>query len=81
MRKLPNEDNRHHEGAPLLVSTDKLAELLGFSAKTIRRGVQSRKIPPPVRVGSRPRFILDIINAWIAAGCPSMDDWDVPESQ
>ncbi len=81
MRKLPNEDNRHHNGAPLLVSVEKLAELLEVSARTIRRGVENRKIPPPVRVGSLVTWRLAIINAWIAGGCPSMDDWDMPELQ
>ena len=81
MRKQPNEDSHHHNGAPLLISTEKLAELLELSKKTIGRYVLSRKIPPPVRVGSRSRFRFDIINAWIADGCPSMDDWDAAEFQ
>ena len=81
MIRRPNEGHPRRNGAPLLVSVERLAKLLEVSPRTIRRGVESGKIPPPVRVGSLVRWRLDIIYAWIADGCPSMDDWDMPEFQ
>lgn len=72
----PLEDEQHPD--PLLVSAKELARLLGISLKTIGRRRQTRHIPPPVQVGSLVRWQLATIIAWVADGCPHMDDWDMP---
>ena len=72
----PLEDHQHP--APLLVSTKELARLLKISQKSVRRRWLTGHIPPPVRIGNSVRWRLDIIEAWIAADCPHMDDWEEP---
>ena len=62
---------------PLLVDATKLGELLSLSRASIFTAHAAGKIPRPVRPGVRdPRWCVDEIRQWIAAGCPAREDWE-----
>ena len=46
--------------------------VLSCSPRHIYRLVDAGKMPPPVRLGALVRWNRATIDAWIAAGCPSM---------
>jgi len=46
-------------------------ERLMLSTKTIRRWVDAGRIPGVVRLGRLVRFNMQILDQWIAAGCPT----------
>ena len=57
----------------LLVSADKLAEMLDISVRTLWRLRSAGKLPPALKVGGCVRWRLAEVRAWIAAGCPHVD--------
>lgn len=63
-------DNHQHDG-PLLLSAEKLAELLGISIRTLWRLRASGKLPHPIRLGGSVRWRACDIGDWIEAGCPT----------
>ena len=77
-KNTPDQSGGHGPTDPLLVSVEELARLLQISKRTISRDRLTGDVPPPVRVGKLVRWRLDIIVAWIADGCPHMDDWEMP---
>jgi excisionase family DNA binding protein len=57
--------------APML-TVDTLAELLGVSARHVRRLVDAGRAPQPVRLGRSCRWPRAAVETWIAAGCPKI---------
>ena len=55
--------------APML-DLDGFAELLGVSARHVRRLVDAGKCPPPVKLGACVRWPRPVVEAWIADNCP-----------
>jgi predicted DNA-binding transcriptional regulator AlpA len=60
------------QDAPLLLSAEKLAQILGISIRTLWRLRAAGKLPVPIRLGGSVRWRLADIEAWIAAGCPKI---------
>jgi excisionase family DNA binding protein len=58
--------------AAALIDVKFVAALNSCSPKHIYRLVDAGKMPPPVRLGALVRWNRATIDAWIAAGCPSM---------
>jgi predicted DNA-binding transcriptional regulator AlpA len=65
------------ETVVLLDDKSTLATLLGTSVRNIDRLNSGRRIPAPVRIGSRPRWRREEILAWIEAGCPGRGAWEM----
>jgi len=59
----------------LLLSAEKLAELLDISLRTLWRLRAAGKLPAPIRLGGSVRWRCSEIEAWIAAGCPTAALW------
>jgi excisionase family DNA binding protein len=59
-----------------LLSISDLAELLNTSTRTIHRLNSACLIPSAVRIGCRPRWRREEIEAWLKAGCPSRNEWE-----
>ena len=57
-------------GGRPLIGMEHLAELIGVSTQTLRRMTQSGKLPEPIRLGRLIRWKPQVIDDWIAAGCP-----------
>ena len=58
--------------AAALIDVKAVAALCVCSTRHIRRLVDEGKMPRPTRLGALVRFNRATIDAWIAAGCPSM---------
>lgn len=57
-----------------LCTLAEVAALIDAHKATVRRLWQSNAMPPPMRVGGRPRWRQEVINEWIAKGCPRQED-------
>ena len=59
---------------PLLLNMKQVAKLLGISERTVWGRSNSGEMPRARKIGSSPRWSLDELKAWIAAGCPKPTD-------
>jgi excisionase family DNA binding protein len=55
----------------MLISVDRLAELLQVSPRTVWRLVSAGQVPQPLRIGGNTRWRLDSVKEWIEQGCPA----------
>ncbi|MCP4035314.1 MAG: helix-turn-helix domain-containing protein [bacterium] len=65
--------DEHSNGAaftPQLISAVEVGELLGCSARTVRRHADAGLMPWGCKLGHLRRWNSHEIDAWIAAGCP-----------
>ena len=58
----------------LLVDTREAVRLLGVSAKTIYTMEKNGQMPKALRIGKAVRWSYEELKAWIAKGCPSLND-------
>jgi excisionase family DNA binding protein len=58
--------------SPVMLDVNGVAELLGVSARHVRRLVDSGKCPQPVRLGGCVRWPRPLVESWIADGCPKI---------
>lgn len=56
---------------PAMLTVDHVARMLSCSARTIYRLTDSGRMPSPVKLGALVRWPRDVIESWIADGCPS----------
>ncbi len=63
--------------APRLACSAKdAAELLGISRAQFWKLHAAGRVPLPVRLGAKaPRWRVDELRTWLAAGCPNRDVW------
>lgn len=71
----PNASGNRADGnraatSPVMLDVDQFGELLGVSARHVRRLVDAGKAPQPVRLGGCVRWPRPNVEAWIADGCP-----------
>ena len=61
----------------LLVNARDAARLLGISRSQFYMLLSSGRVPAPLRLGTAaPRWRLDELKQWVAAGAPSRDAWE-----
>jgi predicted DNA-binding transcriptional regulator AlpA len=53
-----------------MLDCESFAELLGVSARHLRRLVDAGKAPPPAKLGACSRWPRPVVEAWIADNCP-----------
>ena len=58
------------ESDSLLISAEKLAQMLDISVRTLWRLRAAGKMPAPVRIGGSVRWRAQEVQAWIDGGCP-----------
>lgn len=63
--------NRAAPSAALL-DVESFAGLLGVSTRHVRRLVDAGKAPQPVRLGGCVRWPRNVVEAWLADGCPTI---------
>lgn len=66
----PSQTRKLDDDSTLLVSAEKLAQLLDISIRTLWRLRAAGKLPAPVRLGGSVRWRVDEVQAWIGLGCP-----------
>jgi len=59
-----------------LVDSNRVAELLAVSPRTVWALTSQGAIPKPVRLGRCVRWLEDEIHAWLRAGCPPRQRWE-----
>jgi predicted DNA-binding transcriptional regulator AlpA len=55
-----------------LMSVDDVAMEIGCCGRSVRRWVDSGRMPKPIRLGSLMRWQRAVIEKWIADGCPNV---------
>ena len=58
------------QAEPLGVGARDAAAMIGISVRSLRRGVEGGRIPPPRKIGGRAVWDVPELQAWLAAGCP-----------
>lgn len=53
-----------------------LASFLGVSERHLHRLRAAGKLPRPIRLGRCVRWPLEVIRAWMDAGCPDRSKWE-----
>lgn len=53
-----------------VVTSRQFAARLQISIRTFRRWSSSGMLPPAIKVGAIVRWRRDVVDSWIAAGCP-----------
>ena len=76
-----SEPAAHGSIDPLLLSATSAAALCGKSLRTWRTWDVAGNIPRPVRIGRSTLWRIDELHAWIAAGCPRRDEWEVRKTR
>ena len=61
-------------GHPVLLTAKDVGRLLSCSRRTVYRLADARRIPPPVKLGALSRWPRQVIEQWIAEGCPPCRD-------
>jgi predicted DNA-binding transcriptional regulator AlpA len=71
------EINAPPEGAPILVDASGVARLLSIGRSQVFRLNSAGRLPMPIRkLGARcPRWRVDELRDWVAAGCPDRATW------
>ncbi len=61
------KESMHQSGlnGERLLSEKQVAEMLGVHHNTVKRLYESSKFPKPIWVGSRKRWQLSVVRAWI----------------
>jgi DNA-directed RNA polymerase specialized sigma24 family protein len=66
-----------NDESPLLINARDAASMCGRSERTWRTWDSAGWIPQPVRIGRSTMWRRDELHAWITAGCPRRDDWEI----
>ena len=61
----------------LLADARRLAKLLSLGLRTVRTMDAAGRLPRPVKLGSKTLWSVAEVKAWIAAGCPDRQAWEV----
>lgn len=63
-------NNSSNKGSALLLTVNDVLAIVQMGRSTWFRLVSSGKAPLPVKIGRTSRWPLNVIEEWIAAGCP-----------
>lgn len=55
-----------------MMSVDDVAMEIGCCSRSVRRWVDSGRMPKPIKLGSLVRWPRSVIEQWIAEGCPNV---------
>ena len=68
--------NELKPGDRLAVDAKEAAALLGISERHFRDLNSAGRVPEPIKLGKSPRWSVDELRAWLAAGGPARERWD-----
>lgn len=76
LRKQSSPSLTHPKDPPLALPAARAAQRCGVSRSQWWKLHSAGKVPPPVYLGSRaPRWRVADLDAWLAAGCPTRQQW------
>lgn len=61
----------------LALTAEEVAELLGISRAHVFRLQSSGRLPRPIRLGRAVRWPRTVLEAWLEAGAPPRERWEV----
>lgn len=61
---------------PLLLTAKMAAAMCGKSVRTWRSWDAAGRIPRPIRIGRSTLWDCRELENWVAAGCPSREEWE-----
>ncbi len=67
---MPAQPSNSQEVAPLLISVQTVAKMLGISTRSVWRLHSAGKFIAPVRIGALVRWRHDDVERWVSDGCP-----------
>jgi excisionase family DNA binding protein len=59
-----------------MLTTDQVAEQLQVTPRHVRRLNATGRMPKPVKIGRSTRWSAEVIDNWIASGCPTRAAWE-----
>ena len=68
----PDASGNRAAPSAALLDVEAFAELLGVSSRHVRRLVDGGRAPQPVRLGGCVRWPRNVVEAWLADGCPTI---------
>lgn len=68
------------DAAESLVRLTEVCRILGISRAHASRLNVSGRLPRPIRLGRAVRWSTSELGRWIAAGCPTRDQWEAIDS-
>lgn len=77
MTDKPKSPQPGHASTALLLTARTAAALCGKSLRTWRTWDSAGWIPRPVRIGRSTLWRRSELDAWIGAGCPRREEWEV----
>ena len=63
-----------------LLSVSQVSKLTKLSERTIWRMISENRTPAIVRVGRSVRFMASDVDAWIKAGCPNRETFEIQQA-
>ena len=76
LKDIPSE-GPDGDAKPLLLTAFQAAEMFGAGLRTWRTWQATGRIPQPIRIGRKIYWRSKELRAWIAAGCPDRETWEV----
>jgi prophage regulatory protein len=70
-------NHRSQRPMPLLLTAAEAAALCARSVRTWHTWNAAGFIPKPIRIGRSTLWRADELRAWVAAGCPCREKWDI----
>ena len=68
-----SEMNHGKEHLPQFLTARDIARLLKCSVRTVYRLTDSGRMPRPVKLGAMVRWPREVIESWVAIGCPKAE--------
>ena len=76
LKDIPSE-GPDDDAKPLLLTALQAAEMFGTGLRTWRTWQATGRIPQPIRIGRKVFWRSAELRAWIAAGCPDREMWEI----
>lgn len=77
----PPKRRRLKLASRLAVDAEELGLLLDCGVRSVRTWDYAGKLPRPVELGARRLWYLPEIRAWLRAGAPSREAWEIMRKQ
>ncbi len=68
---------RRQKLRPLAVGANGVAKMFSSGLRTVRAWDAAGKLPRPARIGAKVLWSVPELRAWLAAGCPDRETWEV----
>ena len=76
LKDIPSECS-DDDAKPLLLTAFQAAEMFGAGLRTWRTWQATGRIPQPIRIGRKNFWRSQELRAWVAAGCPDREKWEI----